>query len=282
MFLTPTRNGPPHDERATALTTTDTSTDTTEEEGEGQSVLSHLGSFAREFFFIVVGAIIVSTLLRMFVGQMFMIPSASMQDTLMIGDRIVAQKISDPQRGDVVVFGDPGGWLRNARPATRGPAGHALQFIGVLPDLTKGDLVKRVIGLPGDKVECCDRSGRITVNGQALDETSYLSKDPGGVQVKPSEVAFSVVVPEGHLFVLGDNRPESADSRCHLSDVWQNQPKGAVAFVPITSVVGPAFAVVLPFNHAKRLPRPDTFATLPAAAQAAPAVASISPANVIC
>jgi signal peptidase I len=253
-----------------------------EDDEDSRTALQHFGALAREFFFIVVGAVVVATLLRMFVGQMFLIPSASMESTLMIGDRVVAQKITDPQRGDVVVFSDPGGWLRNARTTKRGPGGQALQFIGVLPDLTKGDLVKRIIGMPGDKVVCCDSSGRITVNGQPLDETSYLFHDPSGLQVKPSEVRFQVVVPVGRLFVMGDNRIESADSRCHLSDSWQGGRKGAAAFVPVKGVVGPAFAVVAPFNHMSRLRVPATFAAVPNATQPAPAEAVISPAGVVC
>jgi signal peptidase I len=251
----------------------------TEDEG---SVLSHLLSFARELLVIVVIAIVVATLLRMFVGQMFLIPSPSMENTLMTGDRIVAQKITDLERGDVVVFGDPGGWLRNQRPTERGPFGKALQFIGVVPDLSKGDLVKRVVGMPGDKVICCDAGGKITVNGQPLDETSYLFTAAGGQQSKPSEVTFEVVVPKDSLFVLGDNRTESADSRCHLSDVWQDEAKGAVAFVPIDLVVGPAFAVVAPFNHATRLRAAATFTSVPDAGQPAPDKAVIKPADVRC
>lgn len=253
-----------------------------QEEEDERSALSHFGSFAKELFIVVVAAIVVATLLRMFVGQMFLIPSPSMAGTLMVGDRVVAQKITDVQRGDVVVFGDPGGWLRNQRTPERGAGGKALQFIGLLPDRTKGDLVKRVVGMPGDRVVCCDRTGKITVNGQPLDESSYLYRDAGGKQVVPSAVKFSVVVPADHLFVLGDNRSESADSRCHLSDVWANQKKGAVAFVPMKLVVGPAFAVVAPFNRAKKLPRPTLFATVPAATGAAPAEAKISPAGVMC
>ena len=167
---------------------------------------------------VVVGALIVCSLLRFFVGQMFAIPSPSMESTLLVGDKVVVQKITDFKRGDIVVFGDPGGWLRNAAsPGTRSDrpgfrvrrraAGHRT-----------GHLVKRVIGMPGDKVICCDKQGRITVNGQALDETSYLYRDAAGEQVV-SAVTFEVVVPKDRLFVMGDHRDESADSRCHLSDV---------------------------------------------------------------
>ena len=254
----------------------------TETDPDEKSVLGHLASFAKELFFVVVGAIIVASLLRMFVGQMFLIPSPSMESTLMTGDRVVAQKITDFNRGDVVVFEDPGGWLRNQQNTERGPAGKALQFIGVLPDLSKGDLVKRVVGMPGDRVVCCDGTGKITVNGQPLDETSYIMRDASGKQLNPSDVTFDVVVPKDKLFVLGDNRKESADSRCHLSDVWLSEKKGAVAFVPIDMVVGPAFAVVAPFNHAKRLKAPEIFSTVPVAAQPAPEEAVIKPAGVTC
>jgi len=267
------------------MTTTDLPPDTESEidsEPEEPSVLSHLVSFVREFFIIVVVALVVATLLRMFVGQMFLIPSPSMENTLMTGDRVVAEKITDLQRGDVVVFGDPGGWLRNQHPEERGPVGKGLQFVGVLPDLTKGDLIKRVVGMPGDRVVCCDATGKMTVNGMALDESAYLFRDAGGQQVKASEVAFDVIVPLDKLFVVGDNRSESGDSRCHLSDEWQTEKIGAVAFVPMDMVVGPAFAVVAPFNHAKRLRAPDTFAGVPVAAQAAPDVAVIKPAGVHC
>ena len=114
---------------------------------------------------------------------MFIIPSPSMESTLLVGDKVVVQKITDFQRGDIVVFGDPGGWLRNAQSQERGPVGKAFEFVGVLPDTSTGHLIKRVIGMPGDKVICCDKQGLITVNGQALDETSYLYRDAAGEQV---------------------------------------------------------------------------------------------------
>ncbi len=240
------------------------------------------GSLIRELIIVVIGAIIVSSLLRAFVGQMFLIPSGSMENTLMIGDRVVVQKITDFQRGSVVVFEDPDHWLGSTEVDVRGPIGRALEFIGVLPDTSTGHLIKRVIGLPGDRVKCCDTDGRIMVNGRALDETSYLYTGPDGSQVDPSDIDFEVVVPRDRIFVMGDHRNASADSRCHLSDLAVAQPKGANAFVPIDKVVGPAFAIVAPFDRARLLKAPATFAKVPPAAAPAPAKAVITPADVTC
>ena len=247
-----------------------------------KSALGQAGSFARELLLVVVGAIIVSSLLRMFVGQMFVIPSQSMENTLLVGDRVVVQKITDFDRGDVVVFADPGGWLAGEPVEERGPVGKAFEFIGVLPDTSTGHLIKRVVGLPGDRVKCCDSKNRITVNGQPLDERAYLYTDPDGEQVRPSDIEFEVVVPADHLFVMGDHRDLSADSRCHLSDLSTTQQKGGVAFVPLDLVVGPAFAIAAPFNRASRLHRPETFSAVPAPTKAAPAEAVIKPEGVTC
>ncbi|MET0695360.1 MAG: signal peptidase I [Propionibacteriaceae bacterium] len=244
--------------------------------------LGQVGSFARELLLVVVGAIIVSSLLRMFVGQMFIIPSQSMENTLLVGDRVVVQKITDFRRGDVVVFADPGGWLAGEPTEERGPVGKALEFVGVLPDTSTGHLIKRVIGLPGDRVRCCDSSGRLTVNGQPLDERSYLYTDPDGTQVAPSDITFEVVVPQDRIFVMGDHRDLSADSRCHLSDLSSTQRKGEVAFVPIDDVVGPAFAIAAPFNRATRMHRPATFSEVPGPTAPAPAEAVIKPEGVTC
>jgi signal peptidase I len=241
-------------------------------------------SFLREIALVVVGAVIVSSLLRAFVGQMFIIPSQSMENTLLIGDRVVVQKVTDFHRGDVVVFEDPGGWLETGGEPVPdpGPFDKVLEFIGIPTASTPGHLIKRVIGTPGDTVVCCDDSGHITVNGAALDETSYLYKDPSGTQVDPSDVRFSVVVPKDHLFVMGDHRDLSADSRCHLSDLSTTQGKGQVAFVPVNLVVGPAFAIAAPFDRAKRLRVPATFANVPAPEAPAPAEGVIKPEGVSC
>lgn len=239
-------------------------------------------SFGRELLFVVVGAIVVSSLLRAFVGQMFIIPSESMESTLLKGDRVVVQKITDFHRGDVVVFEDPGGWLPDEPVADPGPVARVLEFIGVPTKSTPGHLIKRVIGMPGDTVVCCDDQGRLTVNGYALDETSYLYTNPNGTPVIPSDVRFTVVVPKGRIFVMGDHRDLSADSRCHLSDSSTTEPRGYVAFVPEDLVVGPAFGIAAPFDRAKRLRVPATFAGVPPPKEPAPDKPTIQPAGVSC
>jgi signal peptidase I len=246
-----------------------------------RTALGHAGSLARELLIVVVGAIVVSSLLRAFVGQMFIIPSQSMENTLLIGDRVVVQKITDFHRGDVVVFADPGGWLSDADITDQTAFEKVLEFIGIPTANATGHLIKRVIGTPGDRVKCCDSQGRLSVNGHALDETSYLYTDPGGTQVAPSEIKFEVVVPKDRIFVMGDHRDLSADSRCHLSDV-STEGTGQIAFVPIKLVVGPAFAIAWPSGQAKWLHRPATFADVPAPTEPAPDVGVIKPAGVSC
>lgn len=223
----------------------------------------HAWAFVKEFVVVVVGAIIVASALRYFVGQMFIIPSISMENTLLVGDRVVVEKISTVKRGQVVVFTDPGGWLSGVEATERGPVGRALQFVGVLPDPSANHLIKRVIGMPGDQVVCCDERGRITVNDQPLDEADYLYTAPDGTQVEPSDITFEVTVPEGRVFVMGDNRPFSRDSRCHLNDVQAGTLKGENAFVSEDLVVGRAVAVVWPLRDVGRLTVPATFAAVP-------------------
>jgi signal peptidase I len=235
----------------------------------------------RELLIVVIGAVVVSSLLRAFVGQMFIIPSQSMENTLLVGDRVVVEKLTTFKRGDVVVYSDPGGWLEQD-PADPGPWDRALEFIGLPTKSTPGHLIKRVIGMPGDRVVCCNSKGRITVNGYPLNETSYLYTDPDDAQVNPSDVKFDVVVPKARIFVMGDHRDLSADSRCHLSDLSTSQGTGQVAFVPMSLVVGPAFAIAAPFDRAGRLRRPATFDKVPDAPEPAPARGTIKPAGVNC
>jgi signal peptidase I len=233
------------------------------------------GGLLKELTIIIVGALVISTILRVFVAQMFIIPSGSMENTLQVSDRVLVQKVTHFARGDVVVFSDPGGWLSETPTIERGVVGDVLVFIGLMPDESTGHLIKRVIGLPGDKVSCCDATGRVTVNGQALDEAPYLYEDVAG-QVAPSDFSFSVTVPAGHIFVMGDHRNNSRDSRCHLRDPGTNgEPTGSAAFVPESDVVGTAVWIVFPFSRWAGLSQPKTFTSVPDP-PAAPAQAVIS------
>lgn len=235
----------------------------------------HAVTFVKELLAVVVGAVIVASLLRGFVGQMFLIPSASMENTLVRNDRVIVEKISSVHRGQVVVFEDPGGWFNGPPAAKRGPVGRTLQFVGVLPDTSTEHLIKRLIGLPGDHVVCCDAAGRISVNNQPLEEASYLFRSAVGTQASPSEIRFDVVVPDGRIFVMGDNRGHSRDSRCHLNDTQGGTVKGANAFVSEDLVVGRAVAVLWPTDRTHRLRIPDTFDTVPAGELPAPGTPQI-------
>ena len=174
--------------------------------------------FWRDLVVIVVAALALTILLKAFVVEVFSIPSGSMENTLLPGDRVLVSKIvyrfRDIARGDVVVFSGQGSWGPDAPPPPGNP------FLRLWDDLTNligvtapgTDYIKRVIGLPGDHVVCCDAQGRITVNGVPLSEQSYIH--PGDV---PSSVPFDAVVPAGRLWVMGDNRADSDDSRYRTS-----------------------------------------------------------------
>ena len=174
----------------------------------------------RDLLVVVLVALLVSWGVRTWLVRSFSIPSGSMRQTLTVGDRVLVDELApglvDLHRGDVVVFADPGGWLQ---------AGEG------------DDLVKRVVGLPGDTVSCCDAHGRLLVDGEPLDEP-YLA-DPSG---PASSTPFRVTVPEGALWVMGDDREHSADSRAHRSGPYEG-------FVPLDHVVGRAFAVVWPVSR---------------------------------
>jgi signal peptidase I len=218
----------------------------------------------RELAIIVVIALVVSALIRSFLMQLYVIPSASMENTLDIGDRGVVIRVADFHRGDVVVFKDPDNWLGNESTSTStNPVRQVAEFLGVAPSASTDHLVKRVIGMPGDHVTCCSTSGRIEVNGQAIDETSYLYS-VNGVQVNPSDVPFDVVVPADTIFVLGDHRNDSRDSRYHLCDaVSAGEQPGSGAFVPISDVVGPMVAIAMPVSRITRFTVPATFESVP-------------------
>ncbi|MFF7973575.1 signal peptidase I [Streptomyces sp. NPDC007905] len=172
-------------------------------------------------------------LLNAFVVQPFQIPSGSMEQGLRVGDRVLVNKLAyrfgaQPRRGDVVVF-DGTGYFGDA------------------------DYVKRVVGVGGDHVVCCDKEGRLEVNGRPVDETAFLH--PGDT---PSTVPFDVVVPAGRLFLLGDHRSDSSDSRDHLGS-----PGGGM--VPVGEVIGRADWIVWPYDHLTRLHRPAAYARVPVA-----------------
>lgn len=207
----------------------------------------------REFLLVVAIALVASTLLRAFVVQAFFVPSGSMLPAIQLNDRILVNRINTVERGEVIVFQDPGGWLSaEEQPAKPGPVRTFFEWVGVLPDSGHGHLVKRTLGLPGDHVICCDTNGFIRINGQPINERDYLLQDGGAAD----NVSFDVVVPEDSVFVLGDHRYVSGDSSRHLS------PESA--FIPMDLIVGRAVAVVWPTGDAHRLPIPDAFENVPA------------------
>jgi signal peptidase I len=167
-----------------------------------------------------------------------------MENTLLINDRVLVNKLvydfRDPHRGEVIVFTSPLDWRT---------------------DPNEKDFIKRVIGVPGDHVVCCDSQGRITVNGKALNETDYLYTGPDGRQDQPSTNAFDVIVPAGRLWVMGDHRSRSGDSReqyiNHNKDIDE-------ATIPINSVIGRAFVLFWPLNRLDWLSVPSTFDDIPA------------------
>ncbi|RLP06800.1 signal peptidase I [Propionibacterium australiense] len=245
----------------------DDATDSADRTGKSaRSTRSGLLGFLGEFGLIVVIALILSALLRTFLVQLFVIPSSSMEHTLDIGDRAMVVKPMDFHRGDVVVFRDPGDWLSESA-VTTSPARKVFEFLGVMPASSADHLVKRVIGMPGDHVTCCNANGQIEVNGTALDESSYLYQTNGFMST-PSDIPFDVVVPADHIFVLGDHRNDSRDSRYHLCDATDGEPVGSAAFVPVADVTGPVVAIALPFSRATRLHTPETFEAVPDAGSA--------------
>lgn len=214
--------------------------------------------FIRDILIIFVVAVLVSFLIKTFVVRSFYIPSASMENTLQINDRIIVNELEPNlipiQHGDVVVFRDPGGWLPPTLPTNQNPIAAAwdaaLSFVGLSAPDSNDHLIKRVIGLPGDHVTCCNALGQMSVNGVPLKEP-YVLLPPGSQAV--SGITFDVTVPKGSLWVMGDNRYNSADSRYHVNDPGKG-------FVPISNVVGRAFVISWPVSRWTWLDNyPDVF-----------------------
>jgi signal peptidase I len=201
--------------------------------------------------------------------QAFYIPSESMEDGLRINDRILVQKVSywgdaGPKRGDVVVFKDPGGWLDGvADPSQANAMTRVMSKIGLYP--AGGHLVKRVVGIAGDTIECCDKQGRIMVNGVAIDETGYVKQAPGMACNGPRHDCNWTAgpVPAGQMFVMGDNRSASADSSFHMCSPKATDCTPGAEFVPVDLVVGKVFAVVWPYPHAHWVRGADSFGAVP-------------------
>jgi signal peptidase I len=227
----------------------------------------------QELPLLLVVAFCLAVLIRTFLLQAFFIPSGSMQNTLLIGDRVLVNKVvydlRDPLRGEVVVFRGPDNWVPET-PTTASSSGFMAKLGHTIGDLVgvsapgEKDFIKRVIGVPGDKVACCDDQGRVTVNGVALNEPYVVENSPLDVAPTPGECRSrkfnQIVVQPGMLWVMGDHRLVSQDSRC------QGQ-------VPIKNVIGRAFVVVWPSSRWAGLPVPSTFASVPrpvAAAQEGP------------
>ena len=211
----------------------------------------------QEVLLLLVTALVLAVVVKSLLVQAFYIPSGSMETTLDKDDRILVQKVSywtgDVERGEIVVFDDPGQWLapEEGREATN-VLQEGLSLIGLYP--TGGHLVKRVIGVGGDHVVCCDSEGRLEINGQPVEE-DYLRRG-----VAPSDTKFDVTVPPGELWVMGDNRNNSSDSRAHLGAPGSG-------FVSTDDVVGKVWTVVWPWSRIQLVDGvDDVFDDVPAAA----------------
>jgi signal peptidase I len=213
-------------------------------------------------------AIVLAVVVKTFFVQAFYIPSGSMKPGLVINDRIMVQKVSywgddGPDRGEIVVFEDPGGWLDDAQAGPTNNLTKLLAKIGLFP--TGGHLVKRVIGVGGDTIECCDADGRLEINGVAIDEDDFIAPQNECDGPMPSGCRNDWVaeVPEGELFVMGDNRAASADSSARLCEETQRRCDPEAAFVPVDLVVGKVFALVWPLGHFRFIGTPDAFEDVP-------------------
>jgi len=229
--------------------------DGTKEQGEQEQPPRKPRSFWKELPLLIGIALVLALLIKTFLVQAFSIPSDSMQHTLEQGDRVLVDKLtpwfgSEPERGEIVVFHDPDHWLDGEPTPQPNPVQRVLGWIGLMPSANEKDLIKRVIGVGGDTVEC-KGTGPLKVNGKALNDADFVyagntpcSVDDGG--------QFKVKVPKGKIWVMGDHRQNSQDSRYHQQD----KNKG---FVPVGNVVGRAIVIAWPPTRWATLPVPDTF-----------------------
>jgi signal peptidase I len=245
--------GAPTADQGTATEDAGTGEDTGEpRQGQHRRKRRRRRSLLRELPVLIVVALVLALVIKTYAIQAFFIPSSSMENTLDIGDRVLINKLvydfRGIHRGDIVVFDGNGSWDFNP-PANPNIVSRFFSDVeGIVGISHDSDIyIKRVIGLPGDHVACCDRLGRMTVNGVALTEQSYLY--PGEV---PSEQRFNITVPSGRLWVMGDHRLVSYDSRGHMGD-----PGGGT--IPQTSVLGRAFVIIWPPSRWGFLNIPATF-----------------------
>jgi signal peptidase I len=215
------------------------------------------GSSLRELPILIILALVLSIIVKTFFIQFFYIPSGSMENTLQVNDRVGVNKFgalfSDIKRGEVVVFRDPANWLSpnyDDSSGIRKVIKDSLVFVGVLPDPSKQYLIKRVIGVGGDKVRCCGKDGKIEVNGVSINEPYIYEGD------KPSDSEFEVEVPQGFIWVMGDHRGASADSRFHTDD----PNKGMVA---LDKVTGRATFIIWPFSNLAILEKGEDLSKIP-------------------
>jgi signal peptidase I len=224
----------------------------------------------QELPLLLIVAFCLAVLIRTFLLQAFFIPSGSMEDTLLVGDRVLVNKVvydvRDPQRGEVVVFRGPPNWTPEFQEPELSFGGKLGRTVGDLVGVSRPgekDFIKRVIGVPGDKVKCCDDQGRVQVNGEAIDEPYVLENSDPNLPPNPQECRSrrfdEITVQPGNLFVMGDHRLVSQDSRC------QGQ-------VPIDNVIGRAFIIVWPYDRWNGLSVPSTFDGVPQVAAMAPPV----------
>jgi signal peptidase I len=213
-------------------------------------------SFWKELPILIGIALVLALLIKTFLVQAFSIPSDSMQNTLQQGDRVLVDKLtpwfgSEPERGEVVVFHDPDKWLAGEPTTNPNAVQKVLSWIGLMPSAEEKDLIKRVVGVGGDTVSC-EGTGPLKVNGKALNEADYIY--PGNTPCSQDDQGgqFTVKVPKGSIWVMGDHRQNSRDSRYNQDDKYHGM-------VPVDDVVGRAVVKAWPINRWGTLPVPDTF-----------------------